>query len=301
MSKFCVLLFYFRIMRILMFILFVICFSSISAQNKTDKYIERYSQIAIDEMNKYNIPASITLAQGILESGNGESYLALEGNNHFGIKCHENWYGEVIMQDDDEEDECFRKYLKPVDSFRDHSVFLAERDRYSFLFKYKRSNYKKWAKGLKEAGYATNPEYPKLLINLIEKYDLSRFDNSRVKSRNFYFAHSYGFPYLIGVGAYYFTQESIFCSAVNTSFLFSESNLGYYYKIGGTLYFGLNSGIIYLPADEKDIIPQVSVKLLYKNNSFIISTGMQFPLNEMLYKQIPFLELTYLLDRFDNS
>ncbi|MDP7566822.1 MAG: glucosaminidase domain-containing protein, partial [Flavobacteriales bacterium] len=141
------------------------------AQNKTEAYIEKYSQIAVDEMNMYNIPASITLAQGILESGNGESRLAVDGKNHFGIKCHSNWNGKTIIEDDDEKGECFRKYNKVADSYRDHSLFLAERDRYSFLFEYQKTDYKKWAKGLKKAGYATNPKYPTLLINLIEKYD----------------------------------------------------------------------------------------------------------------------------------
>ena len=169
---------------ICLFIMFFVFFL-VKAQNKTESYIQRYSSIAVEEMDRYNIPASITLAQGILESGNGESYLAVEGNNHFGIKCHDNWSGEIIIEDDDQKNECFRKYFKASDSYRDHSLFLTERDRYSFLFEYKKTNYKKWAKGLKKAGYATNPEYSKLLINLIERYNLSRFDQEGSGGRDF--------------------------------------------------------------------------------------------------------------------
>ena len=144
----------------------------IAAQNKSELYIKKYKDIAISEMNSYGIPASITLAQGILESGNGESRLAVDGNNHFGIKCHNNWNGETIIEDDDEKGECFRKYSNVGDSFRDHSLFLKERGRYEFLFEYKITNYKKWARGLKKAGYATNPKYASLLIDIIKKYNL---------------------------------------------------------------------------------------------------------------------------------
>ena len=142
------------------------------SQNKTEIYISKYRELAIDEMNRFGIPASITLAQGILESGNGESRLAKQGKNHFGIKCHNNWNGKTIIEDDDEKGECFRKYNNVSESYRDHSLFLTERGRYSFLFEYSTTDYKNWAKGLKKAGYATNPKYSALLIDLIEKYDL---------------------------------------------------------------------------------------------------------------------------------
>ena len=191
---------------------FLFSFFSVFSQNKTEAYIKKYSQIAIDEMHKYSIPASITLAQGILESGNGESLLASKGNNHFGIKCHDNWDGETIIEDDDEKGECFRKYIKVEDSFRDHSLFLTERERYASLFLLSLTNYKAWAKGLKKSGYATNPEYATLLINLIEKYDLYRFDKASPHQKNLYFAHSYGVPYFFTVGSYYFQNKSmIFC------------------------------------------------------------------------------------------
>ena len=279
-----------------MFIFFVLCVVILSAQNKTEKYIEQYSQISVDEMNMYNIPASITLAQAILESGNGESRLAKEGKNHFGIKCHNNWNGETIIEDDDDKGECFRKYSKVNDSYRDHSLFLTERERYSFLFKYDNTEYKKWAKGLKEAGYATNPKYATLLIDLIEKYDLSRFDNKRSSKRKFYFAHSYGLPYLTGLGVYYFKQNSIYSAEINTLFIFSEASLGYHYELLGNFYTGANAGVIYFPASKsKNFVPQVSGELIYKKNSFLIRAGFQLPLNKIEYRIIPFLKLTYLL------
>lgn len=141
-----------------------------------EEYIQLYKDIAIEEMNAYHIPASITLAQGILESGNGNSSLAKKANNHFGIKCHKGWNGKTYHMDDDAKDECFRKYSSPYESFKDHSIFLSTRDRYSFLFDLDIHDYKAWAHGLKRAGYATNPKYPQLLIKLIEEHQLNRFD-----------------------------------------------------------------------------------------------------------------------------
>ena len=139
-------------------------------------YIENYSIIAKDEMKLYGIPASITLAQGILESGAGRSGLSRKSNNHFGIKCHKDWTGERVYHDDDELQECFRKYKDPDISFRDHSLFLTERTRYKDLFKLKKDDYKGWAKGLRKAGYATDPKYPKKLITIIERYKLFKLD-----------------------------------------------------------------------------------------------------------------------------
>ena len=139
-------------------------------------YIENYSIIAKDEMKLYGIPASITLAQGILESGAGRSGLSRKSNNHFGIKCHKDWTGERVYHDDDELQECFRKYKDPDKSFRDHSLFLTERTRYKDLFKLKKDDYKGWAKGLRKAGYATDPKYPKKLIDIIERYKLFKLD-----------------------------------------------------------------------------------------------------------------------------
>lgn len=141
-----------------------------------DEYIKKYKDIAIRKMKEHGIPASITLAQGLLESSNGNSELATKANNHFGIKCHETWEGETFFMDDDEKDECFRKYRSPEESFEDHSLFLMTRPRYSFLFQYNQTDYKSWAHGLKKAGYATNPNYAKLLIGLIEDNKLYEYD-----------------------------------------------------------------------------------------------------------------------------
>lgn len=139
------------------------------------EYIARYRQIAVDEMHLHGIPASIKLAQAILESGNGNSRLAREANNHFGIKCATDWKGPRIYHDDDEKDDCFRSYATPEASFRDHSLFLL-RPRYEKLFTLDPRDYRGWAHGLKEAGYATNPRYAELLIGLIERYELYRYD-----------------------------------------------------------------------------------------------------------------------------
>lgn len=143
------------------------------------QYIEKYSATAVEEMFRSHIPASITLAQGILESGNGNSRLAVEGNNHFGIKC-KSWTGKTIFEDDDALQECFRKYDAAIDSYRDHSDFLMSGTRYAFLFDLDQKDYKSWAYGLKKAGYATNPQYPELLIAFIEKHQLHKYDEIKL-------------------------------------------------------------------------------------------------------------------------
>lgn len=143
--------------------------------NSTEAYIKAFTPIAVKEMKDYGIPASITLAQGILESGSGKGRLAVEANNHFGIKCHD-WRGKKIYHDDDEDQECFRKYTNAEESFKDHSEFLKYRKRYSKLFKLRKNDYKSWAKELRKAGYATDRRYPEKLISLIERYKLYKVD-----------------------------------------------------------------------------------------------------------------------------
>lgn len=140
------------------------------------KYIEKYAPIAVSEMKRTGVPASITLAQGLLESGSGRSSLAVRGNNHFGIKCHNDWQGRTMYHDDDARGECFRVYDDAGESFRDHSDFLRFRDRYKFLFDLKPTDYKGWAYGLKKAGYATDPSYAEKLIRNIENFQLYRYD-----------------------------------------------------------------------------------------------------------------------------
>ncbi len=143
--------------------------------NSTADYVAYYSDIAQDEMRKYGVPASITLAQGILESGSGKGRLSIEANNHFGIKCHD-WTGAKIYHDDDAKQECFRKYNNAKYSYRDHSLFLTSRRRYMGLFKLAKDDYKGWAKELRKAGYATDRKYPQKLVALIERYKLYNYD-----------------------------------------------------------------------------------------------------------------------------
>ncbi len=146
------------------------------AQNPREEYIQRYQKLAINQMEKYGIPASIILAQGILESGSGTSTLAVKANNHFGIKCHSSWNGPRIYHDDDARGECFRKYRTPDKSYQDHSEFLRGARRYAFLFDLDPTDYKGWAHGLRKAGYATDPQYPQKLIRIIEENKLFLLD-----------------------------------------------------------------------------------------------------------------------------
>ena len=147
-----------------------------SRSKQYEAYIKEYREIAVEEMKRYHIPASITLAQGLLESGAGQGTLARKSNNHFGIKCGGDWDGKTVKHDDDARNECFRVYKNAKDSYRDHSKFLAGRSRYASLFELKITDYKGWARGLKKAGYATNPRYAEQLIGIIELYDLHKYD-----------------------------------------------------------------------------------------------------------------------------
>ena len=148
--------------------------------NKTyQDYFDKYSDVAIEQMHRYGIPASITLAQGVLESGAGRSELATKGNNHFGIKCNNGWTGRTIHHDDDERGECFRAYDNAYQSYVDHSLFLTNSTRYRSLFSLKLTDYKGWAKGLKRCGYATSPVYAKKLIDIIKVYGLDRYDRAK--------------------------------------------------------------------------------------------------------------------------
>jgi LysM repeat protein len=150
---------------------------SVRPQTKDgNSYIEAYKDLAVREMKRSGVPASITLAQGMLESDYGRSTLAVKANNHFGIKCHNDWTGKRILHDDDRRNECFRSYRDVYESFKDHSDFLTGVSRYDFLFDYEITEYKKWARGLKKAGYATSPTYASKLIELIERYQLYRYD-----------------------------------------------------------------------------------------------------------------------------
>lgn len=157
-------------------ILMAISSLAYAADSSQEEYIEVWKEEAVKQMKLYGIPASITLAQGVLESGNGNSTLAKKSNNHFGIKCHASWEGGRTYHDDDEKGECFRVYENPKESYEDHSQFLL-RDRYAMLFELDLDDYKGWAKGLKKCGYATNPKYPELLITIIERHELNDLDD----------------------------------------------------------------------------------------------------------------------------
>lgn len=171
-------------------ILLIFFSSSIIAQKITrEQYISTYKDIAIHQMKIYGIPASIILAQACLESGNGNSRLALKANNHFGIKCHDTWKGKRLYNDDDEKGECFRKYNNPEDSYKDHSEFLKNGRRYQSLFDIKKTDYKAWAHGLKAAGYATNPKYAPMLIEIIEKNELYKYDSNWASLKSEYNAN----------------------------------------------------------------------------------------------------------------
>lgn len=165
------------------FIVVTITFSFGQQKKTAEQYIEEFKDVAMTEMVNNKIPASITLAQGLFESGNGNSKLAREAKNHFGIKCHKNWTGKTMYQDDDEENECFRAYESAAESYRDHSSFLVNSQRYASLFELKITDYKGWARGLKAAGYATFPKYADVLISLIEKYNLTQYDQLVVKGK----------------------------------------------------------------------------------------------------------------------
>lgn len=177
---------YFRYRNaIFLFSIFFLGSLAVNAQGKRSKlyndYVDQYSNVAVQHMKKYKIPASITLAQGLLESGAGQSSLAAHGNNHFGIKCHTEWKGATMRKTDDRPNECFRKYKRAEESYEDHSLFLTGRSRYDFLFQLQPTDYKNWARGLQTAGYATDKAYANKLIKLIEDYELYLYDRTNIK------------------------------------------------------------------------------------------------------------------------
>lgn len=176
-----------KLMKQLFFLILILNLSTSRAEDiiiSRLEYINSWKIAAIEQMNVYGIPASVTMAQGILESGNGNSKLAREGNNHFGIKCHD-WEGDKMYLDDDAKNECFRVYSNAKESYKDHSEFLKKYKRYEFLFNYKSTDYKNWAKGLKDAGYATDSTYADKLIKLIEDEKLFELDKQNLSSGNF--------------------------------------------------------------------------------------------------------------------
>lgn len=172
-----------RILRLTAIVAFLFLTVSVYAQRRNtayNEYIKQYAPLAVEQMKLHKIPASITLSQGLLESGAGNSELARKSNNHFGIKCGSSWNGRTVRHDDDARNECFRAYRNPRDSYEDHSAFLKRGARYAFLFDLKITDYKGWARGLKKAGYATDPSYANRLITIIEDYELYKYDTRSI-------------------------------------------------------------------------------------------------------------------------
>lgn len=173
----------FRLTAIVALLLISVAVQAQRRNSRYNEYIKQYAPLAVEQMREHRIPASITLAQGLLESGAGQSTLARKSNNHFGIKCGSNWRGRSVRHDDDARNECFRAYRNPKDSYEDHSLFLKRGARYAFLFKLKITDYRGWARGLKKAGYATDPSYANRLITIIEDYDLYKYDTRGLSNR----------------------------------------------------------------------------------------------------------------------
>lgn len=272
-----------------------------SAQMSRIQYIEKYNQIAINQMSNHGIPASIILAQAILESQSGNSELASKSNNHFGIKCHSSWTGDKVYHDDDKKQECFRKYDNVEESFYDHSIFLQSK-RYQSLYEMSIYDYKGWAKGLKKAGYATNPKYASLLIKIIEDNNLTIYDkqdNDKQDLSYFVNGFGYGWPYLLSQQFLYVNHRKQFLldgsisasldnvsSRIGMGKLFTE-NISLGVNVGAALsksesdfllepIFGLNSKFIFETKNKKividvmlqsnkefDLTPAISIGLLH--------------------------------------
>ncbi len=215
--------------------------------SKSD-YVDQWKSVAIKQMKEHNIPASITLAQGILESGSGNSTLAVQGKNHFGIKCH-GWTGDKMYMDDDAKGECFRVYKSADDSYEDHSLFLEKYDRYAFLFNLEITDYKEWANGLKKAGYATNPQYPQLLINIIEELKLSDLDKGVIPE-------IVAQPELIAVRETMSNKHEVSIQGKRTKYIIAKKG-DTFYKISQE--FGLTLGQLYRYNDfdsHKDVLEE---------------------------------------------
>ncbi len=251
--------------RISLIIVLLFSVLKLSAQGSLSgkQYIEKYHELAIKEMKRVGIPASITLAQGMLESRNGNSTLARKSNNHFGIKCHSDWKGKKVYHDDDRRGECFRKYKNVYQSYIDHSDFLTGKQRYASLFKLRTTDYKGWAKGLKKAGYATDPKYANKLIRIIEENNLQRFDKGRKYARGR-------------------SQDS-------KPIVRGEANDNFTIDAFGAHQVKLNNGVKYIAVQEDDSFDKVSAEFglkeweLYSYND--LSTNAKIKQYKYIYVQ----------------
>ena len=239
------------------------------------EYVDQWKATAIQQMIDNNIPASITLAQGILESGSGNSALAISGNNHFGIKCH-GWTGKKMYLDDDTDNECFRVYKTADQSYKDHSEFLMGYSRYAFLFTYDVTDYKAWAKGLKKAGYATNPKYPDLLIGIIEDLNLDQYDRNELLSEGYK-------PELIASTDVYSNKHNIVLHESKVKYILAQKG-DTFYKISKE--FGLNLSQLYRYNNfegNKDVLEEGDIIYIqpkrrgsiFKNKEIVAKTDMR--------------------------
>ena len=240
------------------FCFFIACASAQVKWNSAyQAYIDKYKDLAIEQMLEHNIPASITLAQGLLESGAGRSTMATEGNNHFGIKCHNDWAGSTMRRDDDAPNECFRVYRHARESYEDHSLFLKKK-RYSSLFTYARTDYKSWAYGLKVCGYATSPTYAQQLISIIELYNRSQYDKATKYDK--YIANhvsSGGGRGTIGHQIYYFNDN-----------YYVKARKGDTFKlIGREVGVGYRKLARYNERNKKDVLEEGDIVYLKKKKS----------------------------------
>ena len=239
------------------------------------EYVDHWKATAIQQMIDNNIPASITLAQGILESGSGNSALAISGNNHFGIKCH-GWTGKKMYLDDDTDNECFRVYKTADQSYKDHSEFLMGYSRYAFLFTYDVTDYKSWAKGLKKAGYATNPKYPDLLIGIIEDLNLDQYDRNELLSEGYK-------PELIASTDVYSNKHNVVLHESKVKYILAQKG-DTFYKISKE--FGLNLSQLYRYNNfdgNKDVLEEGDIIYIqpkrrgriFKNKEIVAKTDMR--------------------------
>lgn len=253
-------------------LLFILLLSAESYGQRRNKvylnYIDQYSDMAVQEMKKYKIPASITLAQGLLESGAGQSRLAKQGNNHFGIKCGGDWKGPSMRAHDDARNECFRKYKNAKESYEDHSKFLAHRSRYQALFKLSITDYKGWARGLKKAGYATDPSYANRLITIIEDYELYKYDKGGKKSssKNEVISINPHQVYLANGIAYVVARAGDTFKSISKEFRISEKKLIKYNDLHKD--YTLTSGdVIYLKQKNKKADKKYKVHIVKDGDS----------------------------------
>lgn len=255
--------------------LLLICAQVMQAQYKNQRYvnyINQYCDLAVQQMKKYKIPASITLSQGLLESGAGQSTLSKNSNNHFGIKCPGNWSGKTVRHDDDAPNECFRAYDDPRDSYEDHSKFLTTGARYAFLFKLDITDYKSWARGLKKAGYATDPSYANRLITIIENYELYKYDkkgyrtnssNEEKKSHKNIVAHQ---PYISNDVLYVIARRGDTFETIAEEFDTSARKLIKYNDLHKE-YTLAEGDIVYLHKKKKTAASKYTVHIVRENDS----------------------------------